>query len=241
MIAAVYVGFAVADGRPKVIAVESSVTFAFVVVAAAAVTGSPWLLVAGLAGHGLKDLWQHRTHFVANTRWWPPFCMVVDWVVAAIIAGRDRRGHALRLGAAVVGLAAAGAYPIRSSIRTRTVSPACLPIASRSFALTGQPMRAVALRHERAVERLAVDRAADLHQPARAEERGGVVHDDARPRTRVVALLKLGVELSQHDTETLSRDRTRRQTARLLCERRLRRGERGQVAAVVLVAHDDRG
>ena len=40
---------------------------------------------ARLAGHGLKDLWQHRTHFVANTRWWPPFCMIVDWVVAAII------------------------------------------------------------------------------------------------------------------------------------------------------------
>ena len=59
-IAAIYVGFAVADGRPKVIAIESSVTFAFVVVAAAAITGSPWLLVAGLAGHGLKDLWQHR-------------------------------------------------------------------------------------------------------------------------------------------------------------------------------------
>jgi hypothetical protein len=36
-------------------------------VIAAAVTGSPWLLVAGLAGHGLKDLWQHRSHFVANT------------------------------------------------------------------------------------------------------------------------------------------------------------------------------
>jgi hypothetical protein len=57
-IAFIYIGFAVADGRP---------------------------MVAGLAGHGLKDLWQHRTHFVANTRWWPPFCMVVDWVVAAII------------------------------------------------------------------------------------------------------------------------------------------------------------
>src|SRR3954464_9426555 len=85
-IAFIYVGFAVADGRAKVIAVESSVTFAFVLVAAAAVTGSPWLLAAGLAGHGLKDLWQHRSHFVAGTRWWPPFCMVVDWVVAAIIA-----------------------------------------------------------------------------------------------------------------------------------------------------------
>src|SRR4051794_33266998 len=74
LIAAIYVGFAVADGRPKVIAIESSVAFAFVVVAAAAITGSPWLLVAGLAGHGLKDLRQHRTHFVANTRWWPPCC-----------------------------------------------------------------------------------------------------------------------------------------------------------------------
>ncbi len=92
LIAAVYVGFAVADGRPNVIAVESSVAFAFVVVAAAAVTGSPWLLVIGLAGHGLKDLWQHRSHYVANTRWWPPFCMVVDWVVAAIIVGEIAAG-----------------------------------------------------------------------------------------------------------------------------------------------------
>jgi hypothetical protein len=86
VIAAVYIGFAVADGRAFVIAVESAVATAFVVVAAAAITGSPWLLVVGLAGHGLKDLWQHRRQFVANTRWWPPFCLVVDWVVAAIIA-----------------------------------------------------------------------------------------------------------------------------------------------------------
>ena len=86
LIAAVYIGFSVADGRWKVIAVECTVAGAFVVVAAAAVTGSAWLLVAGLAGHGLKDLWQHRTHFVANTRWWPPFCAAVDFVVAAILA-----------------------------------------------------------------------------------------------------------------------------------------------------------
>ena len=92
LIAAVYVGFAVADGRPKVIAVESSVTSVFVVVAAVAITGTPWLLVIGLAGHGLKDLWQHRSHYVANTRWWPPFCMVVDWVVAAIVVGEIAAG-----------------------------------------------------------------------------------------------------------------------------------------------------
>jgi hypothetical protein len=86
LIASVYIGFAVADGRRNVLAVESSVASVFVVVAAAAVTGSPWLLVLGLVGHGLKDLWQHRNHFVANTRWWPPFCLVVDWTAATIIA-----------------------------------------------------------------------------------------------------------------------------------------------------------
>ena len=86
LIAAVYIGFSVADGRPKVITVEVCVAAAFVVVAAVGVTGSAWLLVAGLAGHGVKDLWQHRTQFVANTRWWPPFCAAVDFVAAVLIA-----------------------------------------------------------------------------------------------------------------------------------------------------------
>jgi hypothetical protein len=86
LIAAVYIGFTVADGRWSVLVVESSVAVIFVVVAATAVIGPAWLLVAAYAGHGLKDLWQHRTHYVANTRWWPPFCCVVDWVAALIIA-----------------------------------------------------------------------------------------------------------------------------------------------------------
>src|SRR5215203_1649287 len=47
VIAAIYVGFAVSDGRVRIIAVESGVAFAFVLVGAAAVTGTPWLLVAG--------------------------------------------------------------------------------------------------------------------------------------------------------------------------------------------------
>ena len=85
LIAAVYIGFAVADGRRTVIAVEAAIAAVFVVVAAAGVTGPAWLLAAGLAGHGVKDLWQHRRQFVANTRWWPPFCLVVDWVAAAVL------------------------------------------------------------------------------------------------------------------------------------------------------------
>jgi hypothetical protein len=99
-IAAIYVGFAVADGRPKVIAVESNVAFAFVIVAATAISGSPWLLVAGFVGHGLKDLWQHRTHFRRQ-----------HTMVATVLdrrrlgrrrdhRRRDHRRHALRLGRA---------------------------------------------------------------------------------------------------------------------------------------------
>jgi hypothetical protein len=85
LIAAVYIGFSVADGRGQVIAAESSVAGLFVVAAAVGVSGPAWLIVLGLAAHGLKDLWQHRTQFVRNTRWWPPFCATVDWVVAGIL------------------------------------------------------------------------------------------------------------------------------------------------------------
>ena len=92
LIAAVYIGFAVADGRPRVIAVESSVAGAFTLLAAAAVTGSAWLLVLGYAGHGLKDFWQERSHYVAGTRWWPPFCAAVDWLVAAILVAEIALG-----------------------------------------------------------------------------------------------------------------------------------------------------
>ena len=86
LIAAIYIGFAVADGRWRVIALECSVAMAFVVIAAVGITGSTWLLVLGFAAHGLKDAWQQRTQYVSGTRWWPPFCAAVDWVVALVIA-----------------------------------------------------------------------------------------------------------------------------------------------------------
>jgi hypothetical protein len=85
LIAAVYIGFAVADGRPLVITVECTVAGAFLVLAAVAVTESAWWLVIAFAAHGLKDLWQERHQFVRNTRWWPPFCATVDWLVAAVL------------------------------------------------------------------------------------------------------------------------------------------------------------
>jgi hypothetical protein len=74
LIAAVYIGFAVADGRRRVIAVEAGIAGVFVVVAAVGVTGPAWLLVAGLTGHGFKDLWQ-------------PLCCQ-HALVAAVLPGR---------------------------------------------------------------------------------------------------------------------------------------------------------
>lgn len=91
-IAAIYVGFAVADGRPRVIAIEVAVAAAFVLLASASVTGTAWLLVVGYGGHGLKDCWQARRHFVANTRRWPPFCAVVDLVVALVLIAEIAAG-----------------------------------------------------------------------------------------------------------------------------------------------------
>ena len=86
VIASVYIGFAVADGRTFRIATEVGVASGFIILSLVAIEVSPWLVVVGLLGHGAKDLWQHRTQFVANTRWWPPFCLVVDVVAAAVIA-----------------------------------------------------------------------------------------------------------------------------------------------------------
>jgi len=84
-IAFVYIGFAVADGRVKVIVIECIVAMAFVLVATAGITGSAWLLAIGFAAHGVKDAWQERRQFVSGTRWWPPFCAAVDFVVTLII------------------------------------------------------------------------------------------------------------------------------------------------------------
>ena len=85
LIAAIYIGFAVSDGRTNVIIVECTVVMAFFIASTAAVTVTPWLVVALYLAHGAKDLWQHRTHFVRGTRWWPPFCLAVDFTVAAIV------------------------------------------------------------------------------------------------------------------------------------------------------------
>jgi hypothetical protein len=85
VIAAVYIGSRSPTEGGGSSPLECSVAVAFVVIGAAGVTGSAWLLVLGFAAHGLKDAWQQRAQFVSGTRWWPPFCAAVDWIVALAI------------------------------------------------------------------------------------------------------------------------------------------------------------
>jgi len=90
--------------------------------------------------------------------------------------------------------------------------------------LDREPVRAVTLGHQRADERLAVDRTTDLHEPAGAEELRHVGHHHARPRAWVVALLKLGFELAQHGSRD-SRTKRIAERAALVALAFARRGE----------------
>ncbi len=82
-----YILFAAASGSATALAVESVLTLAF---AAAAVIGfrhSLWLVVAGLAAHGLFDFFHGS--LVTNPgvpHWWPAFCLAFDVALAGYVA-----------------------------------------------------------------------------------------------------------------------------------------------------------
>ena len=80
----------------------------------------------------------------------------------------------------------------RSSSRTTTESPSSLPIRLPDLGLHRQLVGAVAQRHERALERLAVEGAAHLDQPAGAEELGRPGHHHVGPAALRRALAQLG-------------------------------------------------
>lgn len=84
--AAVYVGFALVDGRRRAVRVEATAAVAFIAVAVLGAWLSRPLLAAGYVGHGVWDLTHHprgiRTHV---PREWPPLCLAYDLVVAAFL------------------------------------------------------------------------------------------------------------------------------------------------------------
>ena len=87
VVASYYVLFAVVGGSTRALILELLLMVVFVVCSVAGFKGSMWLVVAGLAGHGVMDSFHGRV--VTNPGlpvWWPGFCMAYDVVAAACLA-----------------------------------------------------------------------------------------------------------------------------------------------------------
>lgn len=82
IIAAIYIGFSIADGRKTVQWTEIGVAIAFMLIALFGLWINPWFLVAGYISHGLWDWLHHADHVELEiATWYPPFCAVVDLVL----------------------------------------------------------------------------------------------------------------------------------------------------------------
>ena len=86
MIAGVYIGFAVNDGRRFNLVLELVVALGFCALVLLSMWRWPVLLVAGYVLHALWDLLHHPFKLGARVRdWYPPACVVYDILVGAFI------------------------------------------------------------------------------------------------------------------------------------------------------------
>ena len=87
VIASYYVLFAVMSGSIETVLLESIIMMVFAVAAVAGFKASGWIVVAGLAGHGVMD--SVHGHILQNTgvpTWWPAWCLAYDVGAAAALA-----------------------------------------------------------------------------------------------------------------------------------------------------------
>ena len=95
VIASYYILFAAMGASATALVAESLPMAAFVLVAIVGFKRSPWLLVFGLAAHGVFDLAHPR--LVNNPgvpSWWPGFCLAYDLAAAAYLALLLKMRHA---------------------------------------------------------------------------------------------------------------------------------------------------
>jgi len=83
LVAGIYVGFAVHDGRSVILAAESLVALAFASAALAGLIMTHWAIPVAYMLHGFWDLAHHRRITTSMPGWYVPFCAVFDWVFAA--------------------------------------------------------------------------------------------------------------------------------------------------------------
>jgi hypothetical protein len=99
VVASYYVLFAAMGGSMRALVMETMVMGGFVVWAVAGLRYGTWVVVAGLAAHGLFDV--THAQFIDNSgvpAWWPAFCLTYDVGAAASLAwlasSRPARGSA---------------------------------------------------------------------------------------------------------------------------------------------------
>ena len=87
VIAAYYVLFAAMSGSIQTVLLESMVMTAFLIAAVVGFKSNAWIVVAGLAGHGVLDAF--HGNILENTGvpvWWPAFCLAYDLGAAGGLA-----------------------------------------------------------------------------------------------------------------------------------------------------------
>lgn len=87
VIAGLYLLFAAQAGSTEALVAEAIPALVFVAMAALGFRKTPWLVVAGLALHGVFDWFHHA--MIANPgvpTWWPGWCLAYDVVAAGYLA-----------------------------------------------------------------------------------------------------------------------------------------------------------
>ncbi len=100
VVASYYVLFAVMGDARQALVAELPVMAVFATLATLGFRRNPWLVVAGLAAHGVLDAFHARV--IDNPgvpAWWPPFCAGYDVAAALVLAvllvrARRRAGEA---------------------------------------------------------------------------------------------------------------------------------------------------
>jgi hypothetical protein len=102
VIATYYILFAVMATSTPALTIEAFVAGAFLIVSVTGFKKNLWLVVAGLAGHGVFDFFHHLV--IQNPGvpvWWPGFCLSFDVLtggfLAALLTRRSGDNFAQRL------------------------------------------------------------------------------------------------------------------------------------------------
>jgi len=92
VVASYYVLFSAIGGSARSMMPEVAIALLFIAAASLGFRRSMWLVVAGLAAHGILDGFHSSlVHNPGVPQWWPPFCLAYDITAAGFLAMTLRR------------------------------------------------------------------------------------------------------------------------------------------------------